>query len=72
MKSFKARIYTPTPNPRPGGGYKLLAALVGYWCPTLGLGYWCPTLGLGYWCPTLGLGYGALRNCISRQFIEAL
>ena len=30
MKSFKTRIYAPTPNPRPGGGYKLLAALVGY------------------------------------------
>jgi hypothetical protein len=39
MKSFKTRIDAATPNPRPGGGYKLLAALVGYWCPTLGLGY---------------------------------
>jgi len=39
MKLFKGGIYAPTPNPRPGGGYKLLAALVGYWCPTLGLGY---------------------------------
>ena len=53
MKSCKDKICAPAPNPRPGGGYKLLAALVGYWCPTLGL---------GYWCPTLGLGYGALRK----------
>ncbi len=30
MKSFKNRIYAPTPNPRPGGGYQWLAALVGY------------------------------------------
>ena len=48
MKLFKDMIYAPkevalghapTPDPRPGGGYKLFAALVGYWCPTLGLGY---------------------------------
>ena len=39
MKSFKDRIYAPAPNPRPGGGYKLLAALAGYWCPPLGSGY---------------------------------
>ena len=31
MKSFKTRIDAPTPNPRPGGGCKLLATLVGYW-----------------------------------------
>ena len=39
MKSFKTRIYAPkevalghapAPNPSPGGGYKFLAALVGY------------------------------------------
>jgi len=30
MKLFKDRIYAPTPDPRPGGGYKLLAALVNY------------------------------------------
>ena len=55
MKSFKDRIYAPTPDPRPGGGYKLLAALVGYWSPG----------GEATRCPTLGLGYGALRNCVS-------
>jgi hypothetical protein len=54
MKLLKGNVYAPTPNPRPGGGYKLLAALVGYRCPILVLGYWCPILGLGYWCPTLG------------------
>ena len=39
MKSFKDKIYAPkevalghapTPNPRPGGGHKLLAALVDF------------------------------------------
>jgi len=30
MNLFKNGNYVPTPNPRPGGGYKSLAALVGY------------------------------------------
>ena len=30
MKIFNDRICAPTPNPRPGGGYNLLAALAGY------------------------------------------
>ena len=30
MKSFKTRTYAPTPDPRPGGGNNLLAALVGF------------------------------------------
>ena len=29
MKLLKFGIYVPTPNPRPGGGHRLLAALVG-------------------------------------------
>ena len=46
MKSFKDRIYAPkevalghapTPNPRPGGGYTLLVALVGYLVPDFGV-----------------------------------
>jgi len=38
MKLLKDGVNSPTPDPRPGGGYKSLAALVGHWCPTLGLG----------------------------------
>ena len=30
MKSFKNKMYAPTPNPRLGGGYKLLATLMGH------------------------------------------
>ena len=30
MKTLNYKIFAPTPNPRPGGGYKMLAALAAY------------------------------------------